>query len=180
FRLNSWKPKIAPIRTISAALAARHSALCALKYSPACSRWSWNQSGSRNCFRVRRLLAVAIGIEAAEIGLRDAAAGLLLVLEVVGAEFFKNLGPFFLRYVGNVFHRALGVLVLLQHARSLEHGFGDVNRTLGAQRERDRVARPRIDHDFAPGQFQIDRGVVSVFLELGDLHRFHRAADFAE
>src|SRR4030095_6115160 len=76
-------------------------------------------------------------------GTRLPTTKLHLVLEVVGRHFLEDLRPLVRRDVGQIVVR--GCLALLQDTGGLEHLAGHVNRALRAQRQGNRIARPRID-----------------------------------
>src|SRR5260370_37249624 len=70
------------------------------------------------------------------------------VLEILGRHPLENFGPFVARDTGEVLIRSLWLaLRFVELARSLEHFFCHVDGRLGAERERDRVARARIDFE---------------------------------
>src|SRR6266851_2637280 len=75
-----------------------------------------------------------------------AVAGSHLVLEIVGRHLFEDLGPFVAGDSGQILIGDTALLRrLVQLARAFEHLLGDIDRRLGAQRDRDRVARARVD-----------------------------------
>src|SRR5260370_41379341 len=95
------------------------------------------------------------------------------VLEILGRHPLENFGPFVARDTGEVLIRSLWLaLRFVELARSLEHFFCHVDGRLGAERERDRVARARVDFEgLAPASLYLAPREVSVLQEVRYLRR---------
>src|SRR5215475_14963483 len=85
---------------------------------------------------------------------------LLLILEVFGAHFFKNLSPLFFGNVGDILDGGFfGFFALLQDTGSFQNRLGNIDRALGAQSQRDRIAGARIDDQLSSANVDMNQSV---------------------
>src|ERR1035437_2031616 len=105
-----------------------------------------------------------------------------LVFEILGRHPLEDLGPFVARHTGEVLIRSLlFALRLVELAGSFEHFLGHVDGRLGAQRQRDRVARPRIYFErLAVARLDLNPREVGVFAQLGDLGQLDCRAELGQ
>src|SRR4029077_13555504 len=100
------------------------------------------------------------------------------VLEIFGRHPLEDLGPLVARDAGEVLIRSLWfALGFVELARGLEHFLGHVDGRLGAQRQRYRVARSRIDFEtLALASFHLDAGEISALAQFGYFRRLDSGA----
>src|SRR5262245_1666006 len=72
------------------------------------------------------------------------------------------------------------LLSLLNEARLLEHLLGDVNRRARSERERDRIARARVERDYAVAGADADAREIRVLAQIANLHGLDLRAELRE
>src|SRR5438093_8053327 len=108
-------------------------------------------------------------------GAITAAMGTCLRLEILGIPLPEVLGVHFLEVAAQLLRLLLGRFLGRRRGaglpgRFLEDLVHDENRYPRAERDRDRIARPRVDRDRAVPAVQVDVGEERRVLEIGDHH----------